>query len=248
MYPALHFPNLAPGPASAPSAGNAAQEFAAALVQLLPSAGDDGGFEGSSANRTRGTTALQEVWRLTRDRPDRVIDETLVELRRRLGLADHEPFTLSAYNLQVMRTIPTHRTLKKTLTMWAHLLGMGYSDDVGATLERSRLLAHLLQSYKVTESAAPSNGEFADWELLPFPDPEGVSRPLALSGERAALAARRREEALLSHAATAAASSNARRAATEYEDRSAKGSAKRKPRPKGSGKGEGADAPPGRDA
>ena len=78
--------------------------------------------------------------------------------------------------------------MKKTLTMLAHLFDMGYSDGVGATLEGSRLLAHLLQSYKVTENAALSNGAFADWELLPFPDPEGVGRSLALPGERAAIA------------------------------------------------------------
>jgi hypothetical protein len=103
-------------------------------------------------------------------------------------------------------------------------------------LEGSRLLAHVLQSYKVTENAALNNGVFADWELLPFPDPEGVGRSLALPGERAALAARRREEALLAQASTAAASSNARRAAGETGDGAPQ---QRQPRPKGKAKGKG---------
>jgi hypothetical protein len=207
--------------------------------------GNDAGLGVGNSSPTRGTKALQEVWKRTRDRPDRVIDETISELRRRLGLADHEPFTLTAYNFQVMRAIPRHRTLKKTLTILAQLFDMGYGDGVGQTLEGARLLAHILQSSNVTENAALSNGVFADWELLPFPDPEGVGRSLALPAERAALAARRREEALLAQSAASSANINARRAAADPGDHPAQERplARRPKLQKGKDGGKGADAP-----
>ena len=70
------------------------------------------------------------------------------------------------------------------LTILAHLFDVGYSDGVGQILDDARVLANLLQSYKVSENAALSDGVFADWELLPFPDPEGVGRSPALPAER----------------------------------------------------------------
>ena len=216
--PGEHFPNWTPAAERRPGPGQddvtyVARVLGESLARALPGGGGDeggpllGGAAGSAM--ARGTAAVQEIWRTTKERPDRVISETVAELRRRQGLAPHEAFTLVRYSDEVNRIIPTFRTLRKMNTMLAHLFDSGFQDGVGRTQEGARLLAHILQCFKVTEAASRSNGAFCDWDLLPYPDPEGTGHSLALPGERAALAARRREEALLAQAASSAAAAAA---------------------------------------
>ena len=96
-----------------------------------------------------GTHAVQEVWRFLADRPEQCITETLKEMRRRTGLALHEPFMMAAYGREVSRQVPSHRGLRKMVTLLSHLFDLGYGDGVGTSLEGARLFAHLLQAFKV---------------------------------------------------------------------------------------------------
>ena len=244
--PGEHFPNWTPTAERRPGTGQddvtyVARVLGESLSRALPGGGDEGGsFLGGGVGGTmaRGTAAVQEIWRTTKERPDRVITETVAELRRRQGLAPHEAFTLVRYSDEVNRMIPTFRTLRKMNAMLAHLFDSGFQDGVGQTQEGARLLAHILQCYKVTEAASRSNGAFCDWDLLPYPDPEGSGHSLALPGERAALAARRREEALLAQAApSASAAAAAGRAAAAAGPASQQGDGLQQPPPRRSRQG-----------
>ena len=214
----------------------------AAAIQRGAGASDDMGWSapGLGTAAPRGTHAIQEIWRRLGTRPDQVIEESIGELRRRQGLAPHEPFTLMSYGRALNAQHPTFKSLKKFVVILGAAFDQGYYEGVGATPAGARLLAILLQSFKVVETAMISGGAWTDWELLPWADPEGPGRSLAGPAERAALAARRREEVLLAHAGggpSPAAPSHSKAGGHSEGGASSTDRAARKPRPKGAGKG-----------
>ena len=88
------------------------------------------------------------------ERPDLAIAEMVVELRRRQGLAEREPFTLQAYvRAALLPDIPTFKTLRKMLVMLAHLFDGGYLGGAGTTQEGARAMGKdadlppMVQSY-----------------------------------------------------------------------------------------------------
>ena len=59
------------------------------------------------------------------------------------------------------------------------------------------LMAMITQVLKVAESAALSEGQWKDWDLLPIPDPEGTLEASLSPLEQASLAALQRERQAL---------------------------------------------------
>ncbi len=206
--PTIHFPGaLHPVPEPVPAPPDLASAWVS-LAEVLQKKDDPSlgyvnhsleGLDGagSSSAMTRGTTAVQRIWATLQERPDLVLSSAISELRIRRGLSEDAGFTLADYNRDLMPKVGTFRSFKKFLTMIAHVWDLGYRENLQSTEGGCRVMAHLIQIYKVAEQAALSGGTWTDWPLLPYPDPEGVGRSLAAPAERAALAALAREEAAL---------------------------------------------------